>query len=99
MLDRIMDGEDRSIAAGERQQPRIEVLVNVHDLWPPSAKLSSYLKHRRDGGDGPDATGNDEQVDTFAPKDIDDLVALRRRPSELQRVRAGEHADVVTDLS
>jgi len=98
-LQRIMDGENRSVSAGQRQQTRVVVLVNVHNLGAPSAELSSYLEHRRDRRDRPAAPGNDEHLDTFAPESVQEFVSLHRRTSELQCVRTEKYCNVVTDVN
>ena len=60
MLHRVMDGEDRSVSAGKRDETRIVVLVSVHDLGSPSTQLPSELEQLRYRGRGPNAAGDDK---------------------------------------
>src|SRR6185436_17074981 len=61
MLHWIMDSEDRSVSAGKRDETRIVVLVNVHDLGSPSRQLSSYRGQPRKRRQRPNAAGDDER--------------------------------------
>ena len=96
MLRRVVDRENRSISAGERQETRIEVLVHVNNVGSPPAKLPSDLEHHRDRSDRTDAARDDEHADAVALESLQDVTSLHHRPTELQGVVAAEHRNVVT---
>ena len=97
VAQRIMDGENRSKSRRQRQQTGVVVLVNVHDLGAPSAELSSYREHSRDGRDRSNTTRDDEHLDPLAAEAFDQLVSFGSRPPELEGVRTAEHGNVVID--
>ena len=81
-----MDGENRSISAGERQETRIVVLVNVNHVGSPPAELPSDLEHHRDRSDRAHAARDDEHADTVALESLHEVISLHHRPTELQGV-------------
>lgn len=94
----IMDGEDSRIPRGQRQQSRVVILVNVHDLRAPSLQRSPSLEHSGGGGDRPNAAGDDVHPDPLAAEASNHLLSLGCLPSELERVGAAQHRNVVTEL-
>ncbi len=62
------------------------VLMDVNELRSPSVKRSPEPKHVRYRGGRPDASGDLEQLDIFAPECLEQSVSFHRRPAELQGV-------------
>ena len=71
------------------------VLVHVHDIWLPSPKLAPDAEHRGERRHRAHAAGDYNDRDALASQPVEELVALSRRPAELERVGAAQEPDVV----
>jgi hypothetical protein len=99
VAQRIVHRENRSIPRRQRQQAGVVVLVNVHDLRPPSAERSSYLEHPRNGRDRPNAARDHHYPDPLALEGREQRISLGCRAPELEHMRAAQNRDVVTGPS
>jgi hypothetical protein len=99
MLDRIMDGEDRSKATGNCQQSRVVVFVNVDDVWLPGEQLSPNLEHGRCRRRRANPTRDDKLTYPVVAEIVERSAPLVHRSTELESVCPDKHRNLLTCAS